>query len=302
MAELVTQDSTNSQSASVGAELFNDSLNASPLLKTLTKRKVIAGTNFKGLRRTDSIPGGWRTIGTGVTRNGSTYVHVSVDLALYSNPVRIDDAFVKSVKGTQAIEDILVEESKSASEGALASIDASAFNTVANAPDSLVALADESQVYTVAEEADSDVEYTLAVFVKEPEVEVLFGGDDYLTFGEWQKQQIDVDGKTLTAHCNDLTAWIAYAPKSSKSIAVVKNIGMTGTDVFTDAVVAQVVSECKGMPYTHIFVNRKAVYQLQQSRKTDLIPTPAWPTESMGIALVVSDNIPGDLAFEDIEA
>ena len=302
MAELVTQDSTNIQSASVGSELFNDSLNASPLLKTLTKKRTIPGTNFKGLRRSDSLLGGWRTIGTGTTRNGSTYVPVSVDLALYSNPIRIDDAFVKSVKGTQALEDILVEESRSAAEGALASIDAAAFNTVSNAPDSLVALADDTQVYTASEDEDSDVEYTMAVFVKEPEVEVLFGNDSTLELGEWSTQQIDVEGKTLTAHVNDMTAWLCYAPKSAKSIAVVKNIATTGTTgLFTDAVVAKVVSECKGMPYTHIFVNRKAVYQLQQSRATDLVPAPAWPTESMGIQLVVSDNIKSDLAFEDIE-
>lgn len=301
MAELVTQDSTNIQSASVGAELFNDSLNASPLLKTLTKRKVIAGTTFKGLRRSDSIPGGWRTIGTGVARNGSTYVPVSVDLALYSNPIAIDEAFVKSVKGTQAVEDILVEESKSASEGVLQSADQAAFNTVSNGPASLVALADHEMVTSATPEEDSDsAENSIAVFVKEPEVEVLFGADDVMTMGEWGSQQVTVDNKVFTAKTNDLTMWLAYNPKSKYSIAVLANI--SDENPFTDAEVAKVVSECKGQPYTHIFVSRKSVYQLQQSRKTDLMPSPAWPTESMGIALVISDNIANDGAFVDVSA
>ena len=284
------------QSASVGAELFNDVLAFSPVVSELTNRKVIAGTIYKGLKKTSNPAGGWRTINSGVSADSSVYENVTVNLALFDQPLILDKAFVKAVNGTAAVEDVLVEESKGAAEALVNAIDYAAFNVVSNGCSGFAALAGVTyDNYTGAYSGVSGVNTSKAYFIKSPEMEIVFGGNDVMQMGEWKEQLVyDTGSKPYQAYVNGLETWVAFNPKSTYTIAEVENICTVAP--FTDATVSTVVAGNKGKPFTHCFLSRNSLKQLQDSRATALAGSNAAIQESMaeksyGIKLVVSDNI-----------
>lgn len=306
MAEILdTTDKNIIQAASVGAELFNDVLNAAPVVKELTNRKTIAGTVYKALKRTANPAGGWRTINSGVSADSSTYENVTVNLALFDQPLKIDAAFAKAVNGTAAIEDILVEESKAAAEALVDGIDYAAFNVVSNGCSGFDAIAGHTyNAYTGAYSGISGEDTSRAYFVKTPELEIVFGGNDVMTMGEWNQQLVsDGNGGEYKAYVNGLETWVAFNPKSSYTISRVVNI--SEDNPFTDSIVSEVVAGNKGKAYDVCFLSRASLKQLQDSRASALSGSAAAIQESMaeksyGIKLVVSDNIADDNTALDV--
>jgi len=303
---LDTADKNLIQAASVGAELFNDVLTSAPVVSALTNRKVIAGTVYKGLKRSANPAGGWRTINSGVAPDSSTYENTTVNLALFDQPLKIDAAFAKAVNGTAAVEDVLVEESKAAAESLVNGIDYAAFNLVSNGCsgfDALAGLTVNAWTGTYVSGISGE-DTSRAYFVKTPELEIVFGGNDLMAMGEWDQQLVsDGNGGEYKAYVNSLETWVAFNPKSSYSIARVVNISEDSP--FTDALVSEVVSQNKGKPYDVCFLSRNSLKQLQDSRATALSGSSAAIQESMaeksyGIKLVVSDNIADDNTALDV--
>lgn len=304
-SNLDTADKNVIQSASVGAELFNDVLTASPVVSELTNRKVIAGTTFKGLRKTTNPAGGWRTINSGVASDSSVYENTSIELKLFDQPLKIDKAFAKAVNGTNAVEDILVEEAKGAAESLLYGIDYAAFNTTSGCAnfDSFAGLTVDN--FTGSFSGVSGVNTSRAYFVKNPEMEIVFGGNDVMQVGEWSEQLVsDGNGGDFMAFVNGIETWVAFAPKSAYTVARVVNI--TDGCPMTDATVSNVVANNKGKPYTHCFLSRTALKQVQDSRATALAGSSAaiqneMASQSYGIKLVPSDSIGSTYAAVDMD-
>ena len=292
-------DVDNIGAASLGSELFNDALNSAPVLKELTNRKVIAGTTYKTLRRTANPAGGWRTVNTGVSSDASAYSLQTINLALFDQPLKIDVAVVKGVNGG-VIEDILAEEASAAAESVLNGIDYAAFNVTSNGCSSFYQLADSENIFNRSASAYasmSSVDTTRAYFVKADEMEIVLGGADSLQIGDWSEQLVTVDNKEFKAKVNDISTWVAFCPKSTKTIGVLANINES--EPLTDSAISEVVAGNKGKPYTHMFVSRGALKQLQDSRATALAGSNGailneMPTVSYGMKIVVSDNIADD--------
>lgn len=100
----------------------------------------------------------------------------------------------------------------------------------------------------------------------------------------------DESGKTLSGIAMDCNGYGGVAIATNFDVARICNL--TATNGVSDALIANAYKRMKpGHKPTHILMNSNQVYALQQSRATDLITSPEWPTESMGIKILEVNSI-----------
>lgn len=153
------------------------------------------------------------------------------------------------------------------------------------------------------------------VWNNEQGVHFVFGGNKGLDMKEtWREQQVlDGNGLPYTAYVNNLYGWIGLAMNHTKSVGRLSGCdGTTAAKSVSDIALAKLLSQFPvGYKPSKWFMTRPAAYQLQASRSyvsgtngtlaglgdrssTGREITAPWPTESMGIPIVITDSIPAD--------
>jgi len=129
-------------------------------------------------------------------------------------------------------------------------------------------------------------------------VSFIAGRHSSMTMGRWREQQVDRNGKKLTAYVNNLQGWLGLAFGHTKSVSRIKDITADNGKTMTDDLGATLLAQCPvGMKPERWFMSPRSLEQLRNSRQA--IGSVAYaggavaprPTEMHGIPITETDSI-----------
>jgi len=133
-------------------------------------------------------------------------------------------------------------------------------------------------------------------------VQLVFGAGTTFELGEWRIENVGT-GSVYPAHVANLTAWVGMQVGSKYSVGRLNSVGSNSGGGVTDGKLAELLSKYPvGYRPNYWLMNRRSAYQLQVSRSASSVQNGVktssgseifapLPTESNGIAIVITDSI-----------
>lgn len=285
----------NGSDAMIG--LIEEVLTFSPEFQSLPVRPR-KGTTYMATKRTGHATAAFRSINEGVTPSKSTYTQEVSQMYFLDTQMEVDESIVRG--DDREIGDVLTDEGVGATLDSFNHLGSQIYYGESNDAKGFTGFVANVDSTMVVNATGTGGSTTSVWFVWENEqgVHLPIGNNGELALGEWAKQRITRDNKSLMAYVNNLSGYIGLNIGSKYSIGRVKNI--TATKPITDALGAELWSKFPiGRKPTKCFMNRDAHYFLQASRsavgnvKSDRRGDAfsELPEYLSGVPIVVTDSI-----------
>lgn len=287
-------------------DLVEENLGSAPELAILPAR-VIPGTSFKSLIRTDFPRGQFRDANQGTATAKSTYINKEVQCFLFDSQLQVDEAVAAG--GLDPMEAILAREASGAMKGALLTIGSQFYygtSSDAKGFPGAQAMVQSSLLIDAGGTTVSTGSSVYGVVAGDDMCRFIFGNGAFLDMPQWFKQRVTIaTNQHLMCWLNNLKGYIGAQFLNKYSVGRIWKLTEDSGKGLTDDLLAQLIAAYPvGVRPTHLFMSRRSRRQLQQSRtvtintgaggtgatgsSAKLAPT---PTDYEGIPIIATDSI-----------
>lgn len=269
--------------------------------------RTISGTSYKTFIRTGVPRIGFRLPNAPASFVTSTYENRNVELFPISTIVFADNIILSGSPDGEAA--VLADETSGVGQGCLLSIGAQMF--YGKRVDSvgfygLDQMIDDSMILSAdpSKPADSNDGTSVYAVVEGPRgVQLVTGNDRGFSLGPFSSMLLPKEDGAVPGKGASLDMWVTLANHSRLTAARLKNIGDAEGTTLNDKLLNRLINKFPaGTRVTSLFMNSKALLQLQESRpvitvsanggSTGDAPTIApTPSSYMGIPIYVTDSI-----------
>lgn len=275
------------------SNLFDDA----PAIRALAAVMSTQGTDHKYMRETVAAGSAFRAIGAGIDNASETVEQVTVNLKLLDATVKIDQAATKAFKGGEGA--YMAARARASLRAAFFQAEKQFFQGTNNSAGGFSGL--EDWLYTddvgddfVVGTASGAAGKNVWLVRSTPEDVALISNGE-LELGELHQTFVSTSGATgYAAWQLPIMSWLGVQFGSINTVARIYNLDGTSGNTLTDDLISSAISAFPaGRQPTHIFMDRVAHKELQQSRTaTNVTGAPApFPTEAFGLPIVVSDGV-----------
>lgn len=273
--------------------------------------RTIKGTSFTTGVRTGLPTTGFRGTNAGQTPSQSTFAKRTVETYVFSGAIKVDEAIAQAhpdgVPGLQAV------EASGVMQSALINIEKQIFGGITSDANGFPGLKAQTEfgattssgdAVTVNAAGTTGCSSIYLVKFGEQNVQLVGGMDKAFELGEWVRQLVadEADStKFLMAYTNALTSWVGLSVLNENAVRRIANVSAESGKTASDALLAQAMATFPvGYRPDAIFMARRSVSQIQQSRSVTLMSTgqkvnaqviAPWPTEFEGIPIYATDAI-----------
>lgn len=278
----------------------SDVLNSAPVIRALFAQPASEGGLRHKFERELTEPGvGFRLPNEGITNAAGTFEIVTQDCALLDGSFSRDKAIALAYrKGPVAYMD---KESMKSLRASFFKVECAMFRSNINKQfTGLPGSSFYDQITADAQVVNAGGSGGRSVWLirsAEDGVSIVAGNDGRIDMAAEDATVVlrDSSNREYTGLHRSLLGYFLLQVASKYDAARIVNLDGTSGHTLTDAMVAAAAIKAKAdKPFTMIAMSRTSVLELQQSR-TATNPTGApapWPTESMGIPIVMTDAIP----------
>jgi len=283
--------------------LIEETLTYAPEVQIMPAR-TIRGTSYKIASRV-TYPGvGFRAANEGSTPTKSEFESQLIECYILSGAVQADVAVARAYEdGEQAWKDVesvgvmrqaMIELGSQVIYGT--SVDSKGFPGL-----QAIHTAFNSGL-VVGAGGSADLSSVYGINTDTQGVQLVFGAGTTFELGEWRIENVGT-GSVYPAHVANLTAWVGMQVGSKYSVGRLNSVGSNSGGGVTDGKLAELLSKYPvGYRPNYWLMNRRSAYQLQVSRSASSVQNGVktssgseifapLPTESNGIAIVITDSI-----------
>ena len=284
----------NSGDAEIG--IIDDSIVDSPEFNIVPAR-AIEGTSYKTKIRTGNPTVSFRKANDGVTASKSNLELRDVECYIMSARIQADKA-VADVYPMGGAEAYFAEEAMHTFEASTELFGTQFYYgdiLTSNGFPGLQSAVDTTMVYDATGTTAATATSIYLVRMGPRDVQAVLGANGQLRLGDMREETITGNNSLdLPGYVADLTAWIGLQSTNKNSIARIYNVTEDSGKTADDALIARGLElfPASRQP-THIFMNKRSIWQLQRSRTattTDGREAPL-PTSVFGIPIVNTDSL-----------
>jgi hypothetical protein len=290
--------------ANVSPEEISAILNQAPVLAKMHAQKASQGGTRHQFKRKTSAPGvGFRLVNEGITNTNGQFSIITMDCALLDGSFSRDKAIAIGHRAGPAA--YMDEEAMDSLMEAFAQAERSIFR--ANINKQFTGLPGNAYFDAITVDAQvvnaggSGGKSVWLLRTAPNGISLIAGNEGRVDMSKEDATVVALDGSSrpYTALHRSIMGWFGLQVATQYDAARIANLDGTTGHTLTDALIAQAAVKFKaGAGANLIAMSRTSIAELQASR-TATNPTGApapFPTESMGIPIVITDSIPEDEA------
>lgn len=286
-------------------DLVEENLASAPEFSILPAR-VIPGTSFKSLIRTDFPRGQFRDANQGTATAKSTYINKLVECFFYDSQLQVDEAIAGGA--IDPMETFLAREASGAMKGAMLTLGSQFYygtSSDAKGFPGAQAMVQSSLLIDAGGTTASTGSSVYGVVAAEDMCRFIFGNNSVFELAEWFKQRVTVTtNQHLMCWLNNLKGYVGAQFLNKYCVGRIWKLTADSGKGLTDDLLAQLIGAYPvGVRPTHLFMSRRSRTQLQRSRTVTIntgaggspsgssakvAPT---PTDYEGIPIIATDSI-----------